>query len=186
MNRTLFTLPLFALAVAALGQDGAAPAAEPTPAPEQQKATSTKRYELKNKSTFSVAADIRSPFLPIGWVKSGEVATPVVQQRQTVDPSGFRVTSILLGNPSMAVINGRSYEEGQFLRMPRGGPQVLVRVYRIGDGQVWLQSGGSVFTVPLKRPELGERKLEEQLLNEERDVVPIPQAAPVPAPTSQP
>lgn len=189
MNWTLFALPLFAFAVAALGQEEAKPddatakSSLGSPAPADKPATPHKRYELKNKSSFNVAENVRSPFLPIGWVKRGEATAPVVDQT-TVDASGFRLTSILIGNPSMAVINGRSYEEGQFLRMPRGGPQVLIRLYRIGDGQVWLQSGGQVFPVPLKRPELSERKIEEQLLNEERDIVPVPQATPQPTPAT--
>lgn len=139
-------------------------------------------YELKNKSFFNVTSDTRAPFLPIGWVKpSGPVTVAVVAK---IDESSFRLTSVLLGNPSLAVINGRSYEEGQFLRMPRtSGAQPIVRVYRIGDGQVWLQHEGRVFTVPLKRPELNERRSDGPVLNEDRDVVPqAPSGAPAPAP----
>lgn len=134
-------------------------------------------FELKNKSTFAVGRNVRAPFIPIGWVKpSGP--TQVVQ-KVTLDESGFRVTSILLGNPSLAVINGRSYEEGQYLRLPRGST-LRIRVFRIGDGKVWLQYDDKSFSVPLKRPELGERRPDEGLLSEDREVAPPPMATPAP------
>lgn len=141
------------------------------------------QYQLKAKSSFT-APSARAPFIPIGWVKKDG---PVVMvQRATLDETAFRVTSILLGNPALAVINGKSYEEGQFLRMPRNGPQLRIRVYRITDGKVWLQYEDKLFTVPLKRPEIGERKIEEPLLNEDREVVPMPDkpsaATPAPVP----
>jgi hypothetical protein len=183
-----------AWAGAVIAQNAATPAPTSTPAPaataEATPAASTprpaKRYELKNRSSFDVAENARAPFLPIGWVKpQGSISAPVVQQAN-IDASGFRLTSILIGNPSLAVINGRSYEEGQFLRLPRGGPQVRIRLYRIGDGQVWLQIDDKLHAVPLKRPELGERKVEEQLLSEEREIVPqVPAPAATPA-TPQP
>ena len=40
--------------------------------------------------------------------------------RYVLDEKNFAVTSILTGNPSLAVINGRSYAEGDVLRMPKG------------------------------------------------------------------
>ena len=148
--------------------------AKPVPAPP---------FELKNKSTFAVPRNVRAPFIPIGWVKPEGPKS--VNQKVTLDESAFRVTSILLGNPSLAVINGRSYEEGQYLRLPRGST-LRIRVFRIGDGQVWLQYEDKSFAVPLKRPELGERRPEETLLNEEREVAPLPMTTPVPAPVPPP
>ena len=165
------------------------PAAPAAPAPAAAAATAPKPpYELKNKSVFTLTEGVRIPFVPIGWVKpqAGVVAT----QEVAVDPNSFRVTSILLGNPSLAVINGRSYEEGQFLRVPRGST-VRAKVYRITDGKVLLQIDDKLYTAPLRRPELGERRPEEPLLSEERDVVPEapkPRVSvpPVPAPAPQP
>lgn len=188
MKPFAFALALLATAAPALPQGDATkqqppPTATPTPPPA--------RYELKNRSSFSVPDGSRAPFIPIGWVRKSAGPVAVVQSVVKIDESGFRVTSILLGNPALAVINGKSYEEGQYLRMPRGGPQILIRVYRIGDGQVWLQYEDRVFACPLKRPELGERKMDESLLSEERDVVPVPQppapaGAPAPAPGTAP
>lgn len=200
MKRLLFLVPALGFMHLSSAQEAARPATPPAPAsnPAEAKpaepAAKPPRYELKTKSTFDVSESMRAPFLPIGWVKPAP-NTPVIQQQQqvTLDPTGFRLTSLLLGNPSLAVINGRSYEEGQFLRLPRTGPQVRVQLYRIGDGQVWLKMDDKLFIVPLKRPELGERKPDETLLNEERDAVPMipaapgaPATAPAPAPGGGP
>lgn len=174
MNARTLLIATFAASVAA-AQDAA-----PQPGPSTNAPT---RYQLKTKSSFTAAEGARAPFIPIGWVRK-DGAVVVVQQTTRIDESAFRVTSILLGNPALAVINGRSYEEGQFLRMPRGS-QVRIRVYRIADGQVWLQHNDKLFASPLKRPELGERKVEDPLLNEERDVVPVPMPVPTPAPAPE-
>lgn len=156
------------------------------PAPAESKPAAPKRYELKNKSSFKIPAGTRAPFIPIGWVKPKAGEQVIVIAEDKIDESAFRVTTILLGNPSLAVINGQSYQEGEFLRMPRGGQQVRILVHSIGDGQVWLQHNGKLFAAPLKRPELsGERTVEEPLLNAERFVVPMP-ATPTPAPKFKP
>lgn len=165
-------------AFTAAGQVG-----EATPAPAESVAP--KRYQLKTKSSFKIPADTRAPFIPIGWVKPKEGEQVIVISEDKIDESAFRVTTILLGNPSLAVINGQSYQEGEFLRMPRGGPQLRILVHRIADGQVLLQHEKRVFAAPLKRPELGERTVEEPLLNAERFVVPMP-ATPTPAPKPKP
>ena len=85
---------------------------------------------------------------------------------------------ILLGSPSFAIINGRTYSEGEFLRTARPGaapataaglpPGARVRVYRINDGAVVLQNQEQLITVMLSRPELLQRNAEEQLLSEDR------------------
>lgn len=173
-----------ARAILVLTLAAATASAQDAPPTTPPAATPPAKYQLKTKSSFPAAEGARAPFIPIGWVrKDGPVI--VVQQTTRIDESAFRVTSILLGNPALAVINGRSYEEGQFLRMPRGS-QVRIRVYRITDGQVWLQHDDKLFSTPLKRPELGDRKTEELLLNEDREVVPMPMPAPAPAPTPAP
>jgi hypothetical protein len=125
------------------------------------------RYEPKAKSAFNVPTGTRAPFIPIGWVKK-QSDGPAAPVQEELDPSIYKVTSILLGSPSLAVINGRSYEEGQFLRVPKGST-VRPRVFRILDGQVIIQIDTQMMTIPLSRPELGERKIEEELLNEEKD-----------------
>jgi len=156
--------------------DAVAAKAEPAPEP----------YQLKNRSSFACdAGDARAPFWPIGWVHQKGVSSTVNRPdapKETLDPKNFRVTSILLGSgaaTSLAVINGRAYSEGEFLKMPRitalaavpvpGAPvPARTRVQRIGDGFVILQRESLAVTVPLYRAEAALKKIEDTLLDEER------------------
>ncbi len=166
-----YRLPCLALAfsLSALSLHAEEPAAQSTPVPA---------YELKKRSAFAnTAADARAPFWPIGWVKRA-ASTAVtsgapVEPRSKLDEKSFRVTSILLGSgatQSLAVINGRAYSEGEFLRMPKGGavPAARVRVQRIADGAVTLQNADQTLVASLMRPELSERKAEELLTDQDR------------------
>jgi hypothetical protein len=152
--------------VVALHAEDAAPAKPGTVAP----------YELKNRSSFSDGgANSRAPFWPIGWVKrSGPTHAPVVAvPRVLLDEKSFKVTSILLGSgttPSLAVINGRAYSEGEFLRMPKGSPMppLRVRVQRINDGTVILQNADQTLVASLVRPELSNKRPEELVLDPDR------------------
>lgn len=141
-------------------------------------------YVLKNKSTFtSIADDHRAPFWPIGWVKRRPMAVAaaatvrvVEKPKLSLDEKSFKVTSILLGDPSLAIVNGRTYSEGEFLRMPKPAPTLAasaapaprIRVFRINDGHVVLQYLEQLITVPLQRPELVQRSNVEELLSEDR------------------
>ncbi len=160
----------------------AAPAkVEPAPEP----------YQLKNRSSFAATAEgARAPFWPIGWVHRKGVSSVVAAQapaKSGLDAANFRVTSILLGSgptPSLAVINGRAYSEGEFLKMPRGSapaapapvasgaPAVPVppriRVQRITDGSVVLQREDQSVTVTMQRQELMQKKADDRLLDDDR------------------
>lgn len=165
------------------------PVAEASPTSEVDGKSAPAPYELKKRSSFEVAAGLRPPFWPIGWVKRERNVLPsgAIAPKFVLDARSFTVTSILLGPPAIAVINGRAYEEGQIIRMarlavpiaapaggmPAGGPRI--RVQRIADGQVWLQGEGQTVSVSLKRPELSERKIQEERLNSEVDEdLPLP------------
>jgi hypothetical protein len=128
------------------------------------------QFELKNKSTFTVSSGVRSPFLPIGW-KGAAVVQQVPTKKTITTKDSFRVTSILLGSPSLAVINGRSYEEGQPIRMPKDPktnlPVARAKLYRIGDGVVQIQLEDQLISIPLKRGELKEIQPQE-VLNSDR------------------
>ncbi|MGA3169935.1 MAG: hypothetical protein ABSE62_02880 [Chthoniobacteraceae bacterium] len=66
-------------------------------------------------------------------------------------PGTFTVTSISLGQPSYAIINGQSRTVGD----PAPAPGVFGwKVGRIEDGRVWLQNGATWFAVPLTEPGL--------------------------------
>jgi hypothetical protein len=130
-------------------------------------------FQLTSKSSFALPEGTRSPFRPIGW-KGGGVVRQVITPKSATDGSAFRVTSILLGNPSLAVINNRSYEEGQQIRLPRpqnakpNEPQIRAKLFRIGDGVVYIQVEDQLITVPLKRGELKELQ-PDGALNMERE-----------------
>lgn len=165
-------------------KDDAAPA-------KAEAAQAVEPYQLKNRSRFTVTGEgVRAPFWPIGWVHRkgvSSVVASVTALKSGLDAASFRVTSILLGSgstPSLAVINGRAYSEGEFMKMPRGAapaapvpaangtPAIAVppriRVQRIVDGSVVLQRGEEAVTVTMQRPELMQKKAEEPLLDDER------------------
>ena len=126
-----------------------------------------KAYELKNRSAFNVDSDARIPFWPIGFVRpqmlpGGTVAVPVAATTKIQLEAGhFNVTSILLGNPALATINGRSFEEGELLPVFCGSERLRVVVRAIRDGGVALEYEGQVITVPMKRAELGARHVKQ-------------------------
>jgi len=135
-------------------------------------------YELKNHSSFPSANEIvRVPFWPIGWVKrtaSTPATAPIPEApKVALDESAFHVTSILIGTgstPSLAVINGRPYSEGEFVRMPRtpGTLPIRVRVQRINDGTVILQHADQIIVATARRQTLDARRPEEMLLDPDR------------------
>jgi hypothetical protein len=109
-------------------------------------ATTPGKYQLKSRSVIALSEK-----------------APTVH-RINFDEKSFVVSSILIGNPSLAVINGRSYTEGEFLRFPRGTVDpVRIRVQRILDGGVQLQADNQVFHAKLQRPEIQAKKFEELL-----------------------
>jgi len=106
-------------------------------------AQSVDDLQIKERSSFSVAPDARNPFLPIGWKKpepmaAGPVAPAPVKQMSDAffKPERFVVTSISIGALPLALINGRTYGEGDLIPVPEG---VSVQVYSIRDGQVTLR-----------------------------------------------
>src|SRR4051812_30547834 len=93
-------------------------AAEPEPNTDAKPAV--ERYQLKKRSVCNVDANTRPPFWPIGWVhRAGPHQEVTIGPKYALDEKNFAVTSILMGPPAIAFINGRAYEEGQFLRLPK-------------------------------------------------------------------
>jgi hypothetical protein len=164
---TIKTLTIIALAVVpcAFAADATKPALPLKP---------TAAFELKSKSSFALPEGMRSPFRPIGWKGGGGTVQQVVTPKSATDGTAFRVSSILMGNPSLAVINGRSYEEGQMIRFPKSPTakanerQIRAKLFRIGDGVVYIQVEDQLITVPLKRGELKELQ-PDGALNMERE-----------------
>jgi hypothetical protein len=124
-------------------------------------------YQLQHRSSFDLTDNVRPPFWPIGWVKraKGVAGQAPTAPKIKVDEKAFVVSSILLGNPSLAVINGRAYTEGEILKMPRGSQAPRIRVHRIWDGGVQLQADEQLISAMLRRPELENKNREEALLS---------------------
>jgi len=118
-------------------------------------------YELKNRSAFRIDADARAPFWAIGWKRPKGTVEEVVAAdapKVRLQPSHFTVTSILGGNPPLAMINGHSFEEGEVLPVVSGTERLRVVVRAIRDGEVVLEYEGQQIVVPIHRPELGVRR----------------------------
>lgn len=121
-------------------------------------------YQLKNRSSFGTDIEARAPFWPIGWQrrKDGGVEPVVHVAKATVtEPTlrisgdSFNVTSVLLGNPSLATINGRSFEEGEYLPVIADGKRLKVQVRAIREQGVWLQhESAQPILIPMRRIEL--------------------------------
>ena len=124
-------------------------------------------YALKNRSSFTLAAETRAPFWPIGWVRPKGGAAPVDPGQPSAAPveaaapqiqltaESFNLTSVLLGNPSLVTINGRSFEEGEFIPVTSGEKRLKVQVRAIREDGAWLQlEKQNPVLVPMRRGEL--------------------------------
>jgi hypothetical protein len=98
--------------------------------------------------------------------------TQVEAPKVVLDPDQFSLTSIVLGPPSFAVINGKAYAEGEYIHAARAAkasspaagpattgaaslpPGTKVRVARIRDGLVTLDLNGQLTEIQLRRHEL--------------------------------
>jgi hypothetical protein len=80
-------------------------------------------------------------------VKPAPAPAPV----PTPKPDAFVVTSISLGQPSFAIINGVSHVEGDSLEAPGVSGW---KVHQIVDGAVILQNGATTATIPETTPGL--------------------------------
>ena len=159
------TAPLFltvaAVAVSALAQ------AEP----EKKKG-----YELKNRSAFHTQEDARIPFWPFGFVRppKGYVAPVTAVSKIRIDPNQFNLTSVLLGNPALATINGHAFAEGEVLPVVYGNERLRVVLRTVRDGGVTLDYDGQQIFVAMKRPELVPRQTQQQSSSQSSEfVIPI-------------
>ena len=75
-------------------------------------------------------------------------------------PGVFVVTAISLGQPSYAIINGKSRVEGDDVEAPG---VTGWKVNRIMDGVVWLQNGKAFTPLPLTVQMPGIKPLNDQL-----------------------
>jgi hypothetical protein len=129
-------------------------------------------YKLKNRSSFTLSREARAPFWPIGWNKSK--STDPYQPRVTstgvltakkkfeIQPQHFSVTSVLVGKPALATINGRSFAEGEVLPVIAGTERLRVVLKAVRDGGVWLEHATTQIYVPIRRFEVDATRSVEQ------------------------
>ena len=163
---------LAGLSVSAFGVRNPAPApaaAENAAAPAAPAlsvdAVKVEPYVLKNRSSFGLTDEARPPFWPIGMKKRAEAApAPTVKagpqapksKIPVLKPEYFKVTGVLLGQPPLATLNGRSFSQGEMVPVVFEGQRIDLALRRVLDGGVQLAQGENVFFVPLHRPALGE------------------------------
>ncbi|MDQ3624582.1 MAG: hypothetical protein M3463_19210 [Verrucomicrobiota bacterium] len=158
---------LLLVSVVSCSLNAALEAAEAPGSPPAENST----YQLQTKSTFHLPAETRSPFWPIGWspAKNAVAVAAAAPKKIPLDPKDFALTSILLDVPLLAVINGRAYSEGEFLRTLKKGETRRIRVQRITDGSVTLQHEDQTLVVLLRRSEVAAKKPgQQELLIDER------------------
>jgi hypothetical protein len=132
--RSVFSVPFIIFAVLVIGGAGIAGAI-------QSGKISVNSLVKTAKETAKSAAPTITSALP-----SFHTA-PVMPPK----PGTFTVTSISLGQPSYAIINGQSHAVGD----PVQAPGVFGwKVGRIDDDRVWLQNGSTWSAVPLTEPGL--------------------------------
>jgi hypothetical protein len=162
MKRLFFTLSAACAAVSALAGDAApstpAAPANPEAAAVAAPAPAVEPYVLKSRSTFDAALDARAPFWPIGWSKGARhapvkpavkgPAAPMLQADQ------FTVSGVLLGNPAMATINGRSFAQGEVIPVVLDGNRLNLVLRSVQDGGVVLEYDDNVLFLPLRRQEV--------------------------------
>ena len=131
----------------------------------QAESEKMKGYELKNRSAFHAPEDARIPFWPIGFVHpaKGATATAVSQVAKIrLEPAYFNLTSVMLGHPALATINGRAFAEGEVLPVVFGNERLKVVLRSVQDGGVTLDHEGQRIFVPMKRLELAPRQSQQQ------------------------
>jgi len=151
----------FLIAILFAGSVFAEEAATPPPKVEQ--------YILKRRSTFTLPRETRAPFWPIGWVKSNStdaqrtlVTKGPGKQKFEIMPEHFSVSSVLVGRPALATINGRSFAEGEVLPVIAGEERLRVVLKAVRDGGVWLEHGERQIYVPIRRQEVEQNHPVEQ------------------------
>ena len=111
-------------------------------------------FKLTHRSSFTGAPE-RNPFWPIGWVKGQDTQTDVQETAVPITEASFVVTSISSGNSTpLAVINGKTYGEGETIVAMYGSQKIKIQVVAINDGEVVLQYLDKKYTVKMKEPVL--------------------------------
>jgi hypothetical protein len=111
------------------------------------------RIELKNKSSFVMEENARSPFWPIGWKPAPKGDSKVTEHAgPEISASAFALTSVTadLGT-KFAIINGKVMREGQQFGLQMGNQTYQITLKAIQDGQVILMRRDQEIIVPMRR-----------------------------------
>jgi hypothetical protein len=112
-------------------------------------AGATPTTDAKQPSTFTMEANGRNPFWPIGWKPS---FTAVEQTGPDIPATAFLVSSITLDpGAHFAIINGKTMTEGQQFGLQMGNQTYQITLKAIEDGRVILLRRDEEIIVPLRR-----------------------------------
>jgi hypothetical protein len=149
--KTLLTISCLTLACAV------ARAGDPNttaPVVDTTSAAAATGYTPKTKSVFTATVDQHNPFWPIGWVKTAEESSASDSVAAVIPHAeDFNVTTIMLNEPPMAVINGKDMAEGEIAALPVGSQNVVVQLMAVQDGRVILRWENQNIVVPIHRDE---------------------------------
>ncbi len=108
------------------------------------------RIKPSTPSTFDSTLGGRNPFWPVGW-RPKEKNPQVVQVERpaitNIPPEAASISSTLLGNPPIAVINGGEYVPGDLVPLVVNGVSIKARLMAVGDGFVRLRFEGRDYIV---------------------------------------
>lgn len=107
-------------------------------------------YRASTQSTLTISENARNPFWPIGFTPRPKEEVGQ-EQLLKIPVEQFRVTSIILDNPSIALINGKDYTVGQFLTANTSVGQVKLLIRKIEDGAVIVQYKNIFGRIPISR-----------------------------------
>ena len=88
---------------------------------------------------------------------SGAAPAPIVVQ---LSADMVKVSAIALGHPRLAVINGKTVTEGDnvTLHAPNSALALILRVSKIGDGEIEFSDGKQFFSAQLTIPNPSQKK----------------------------
>jgi hypothetical protein len=109
------------------------------------------KLEVKNKSSFTMEGNSRSPFWPIGW-KPAVRSDSDDHANPRVPAAAFLVSSITMQDEEhFAIINGQIMQEGQEFGLQMSGQTYRIKVKSIEDGKVILAQRDQEIVVVLRR-----------------------------------
>lgn len=137
--------------VTAYSQEVTAPKySNPKPSPNEAASFSNGGYRAQTKSVFTMPEKGRNPFWPIGFIPR-QKSSIIEEQLLRIPIEQYKVTSIILDTPSIAVINGKDYTRGQFLTQATATGTIKLLITNIEDGLVTVQYKAIVGKIPISR-----------------------------------